>query len=92
MFVCFVLVVMICFARVDCSIATLQTTVDDQTSRQEYKRGFGVPTLIAVHPENDPKESWLERCFGEVGQIRDSRGAVYMRIKSRSSKKTHEIS
>ena len=22
--------------------------------REEYKRGFGVPTLIAVHPENDP--------------------------------------
>ena len=22
---------------------------------EEYKRGFGVPTLIAVHPENDPK-------------------------------------
>jgi ketol-acid reductoisomerase len=27
--------------------------------RNEYKRGFGVPTLIAVHPENDPKgEGW----------------------------------
>jgi ketol-acid reductoisomerase len=27
--------------------------------REEYKRGFGVPTLIAVHPENDPKaEGW----------------------------------
>ncbi len=24
--------------------------------RQEYKRGFGVPTLIAVHGENDPNE------------------------------------
>merc|ERR1719440_1472600 len=23
--------------------------------REEYKRGFGVPTLIAVPPENDPK-------------------------------------
>ena len=23
--------------------------------REEYKRGFGVPTLIAVHPENDPR-------------------------------------
>lgn len=23
--------------------------------RQEYKRGFGVPTLIAVHSENDPE-------------------------------------
>jgi len=27
--------------------------------REEYKRGFGVPTLIAVHPENDPKgQGW----------------------------------
>ncbi|MGB0777105.1 MAG: ketol-acid reductoisomerase [Flavobacteriaceae bacterium] len=23
--------------------------------REEFKRGFGVPTLIAVHPENDPQ-------------------------------------
>ncbi len=27
--------------------------------REEYKRGFGIPTLIAVHEENDPKgEGW----------------------------------
>ncbi len=24
--------------------------------REEYKRGFGVPTLIAVHPDNDPQD------------------------------------
>ncbi|MCW8876202.1 MAG: ketol-acid reductoisomerase [Kangiellaceae bacterium] len=28
--------------------------------REEYKRGFGVPTLIAVHPENDPKGEGFE--------------------------------
>jgi len=28
--------------------------------REEYKRGFGVPTLIAVHGENDPKGDGLE--------------------------------
>jgi ketol-acid reductoisomerase len=28
--------------------------------REEYKRGFGVPTLIAVHPENDPTGDGLE--------------------------------
>ena len=28
--------------------------------RQEYLRGFGVPTLIAVHPENDPSKKGLE--------------------------------
>jgi ketol-acid reductoisomerase len=27
--------------------------------REEYKRGFGVPTLIAVHPENDPEAKGL---------------------------------
>jgi len=28
--------------------------------REEYKRGFGVPTLIAVHPENDPEKKGYE--------------------------------
>lgn len=28
--------------------------------REEYKRGFGVPTLIACHRENDPKGNGLE--------------------------------
>jgi len=27
--------------------------------REEYKRGFGVPTLIAVHPANDPQGKGL---------------------------------
>ncbi len=28
--------------------------------REEYKRGFGVPTLIAVHRENDPNKDGIE--------------------------------
>ena len=28
--------------------------------REEYKRGFGVPTLIAVHPDNDPENKGFE--------------------------------
>ena len=28
--------------------------------RQEYLRGFGVPTLIAVHPENDPLKKGID--------------------------------
>ncbi len=28
--------------------------------REEYRRGFGVPTLIAVHAENDPQGDGLE--------------------------------
>ena len=29
--------------------------------REEYKRGFGVPTLIAVHVDNDPQGYGLEQ-------------------------------
>jgi ketol-acid reductoisomerase len=29
--------------------------------REEFKRGFGVPTLIAVHPENDPESKGMEQ-------------------------------
>ena len=36
--------------------------------REEYKRGFGVPTLIAVHPENDPEEKgWAQAKAYAVG-------------------------
>ncbi|ARV16109.1 ketol-acid reductoisomerase [Polaribacter sp. SA4-12] len=36
--------------------------------REEYKRGFGVPTLIAVHPENDPQgKGWAEAKAYAVG-------------------------
>ena len=28
--------------------------------REEFKRGFGVPTLIAVHPDNDPNSNGFE--------------------------------
>jgi len=39
--------------------------------RAEYLRGFGVPTLIAVHPENDPQgKGWAEAkayCVGTGG-------------------------
>lgn len=37
--------------------------------REEYKRGFGVPTLIAVHGENDPNGNGLDLakalCFAQ---------------------------
>ncbi len=39
--------------------------------RAEYERGFGVPTLIAVHKENDPNGDGLEiakaLCFAQGG-------------------------
>lgn len=38
--------------------------------REEYKRGFGVPTLIAVHPNNDPRGEGLaiaKACAAGIG-------------------------
>ncbi|SMO44453.1 ketol-acid reductoisomerase [Solitalea koreensis] len=36
--------------------------------REEFKRGFGVPTLIAVHPENDPQgKGWAQAKAYAVG-------------------------
>jgi ketol-acid reductoisomerase len=39
--------------------------------REEYKRGFGVPTLIAIHVDNDPQGYGLEQakayCVGTGG-------------------------
>jgi ketol-acid reductoisomerase len=34
--------------------------------REEYKRGFGVPTLLAVHPENDPEGKGLAQAKASV--------------------------
>ncbi len=46
--------------------------------REEFKRGFGVPTLLAVHRENDPKgEGWdlaKAYCCGTGG---DKAGALH---------------
>ena len=36
--------------------------------REEYKRGFGVPTLIAVHRENDPNGDGLEIAKALAGE------------------------
>ena len=38
--------------------------------REEYKRGFGVPTLIAVHPENDPEGKGLDQAKNSLKQIK----------------------
>jgi len=46
--------------------------------REEYKRGFGVPTLIAVHPENDPNGDGLEYAKAyAVGTGGDRAGVLY---------------
>lgn len=45
--------------------------------REEYKRGFGVPTLIAVHPENDPEQKgWAQAKAYAVATGGDKAGVL----------------
>ncbi len=41
--------------REDLTVIMVAPKCPGSEVREEYKRGFGVPTLIAVHPENDPQ-------------------------------------
>ena len=45
--------------REDLTVIMVAPKCPGSEVREEYKRGFGVPTLIAVHPENDPQEHGL---------------------------------
>ncbi|MFQ6372454.1 ketol-acid reductoisomerase [Shewanella sp. YIC-542] len=46
--------------RPDITVVMVAPKCPGTEVREEYKRGFGVPTLIAVHPENDPHGDGLE--------------------------------
>jgi ketol-acid reductoisomerase len=46
--------------RKDITVVMVAPKCPGTEVREEYKRGFGVPTLIAVHPENDPNGDGLE--------------------------------
>tara|TARA_R110002072_G_scaffold303107_1_gene493726 strand:+ start:3894 stop:5363 length:1470 start_codon:yes stop_codon:yes gene_type:complete len=45
--------------RSDLTVIMVAPKCPGSEVREEYKRGFGVPTLIAVHPENDPRGEGL---------------------------------
>lgn len=45
--------------RKDLTVIMVAPKCPGSEVREEYKRGFGVPTLIAVHPENDPQGQGL---------------------------------
>ncbi len=47
--------------REDLTVIMVAPKCPGSEVREEYKRGFGVPTLIAVHPENDPEGKGLEQ-------------------------------
>ena len=46
--------------RKDITVVMVAPKCPGSEVREEYKRGFGVPTLIAVHPENDPQNIGME--------------------------------
>jgi len=46
--------------RSDITVVMVAPKCPGTEVREEYKRGFGVPTLIAVHAENDPNNDGLE--------------------------------
>ncbi len=46
--------------RADITVVMVAPKCPGTEVREEYKRGFGVPTLVAVHPENDPRGDGLE--------------------------------
>jgi ketol-acid reductoisomerase len=45
--------------REDITVVMVAPKCPGTEVREEYKRGFGVPTLIAVHEDNDPKSEGL---------------------------------
>jgi ketol-acid reductoisomerase len=45
--------------RADISVIMVAPKCPGTEVREEYKRGFGVPTLIAVHEDNDPRGEGL---------------------------------
>lgn len=47
--------------REDLTVIMVAPKCPGSEVREEYKRGFGVPTLIAIHPENDPQGHGLEQ-------------------------------
>ena len=47
--------------RKDITVIMVAPKCPGSEVREEYLRGFGVPTLIAVHPDNDPQEKGLEQ-------------------------------
>jgi ketol-acid reductoisomerase len=46
--------------REDITVIMVAPKCPGSEVREEFKRGFGVPTLIAVHPNNDPKKNGLK--------------------------------
>ncbi|QNM85275.1 ketol-acid reductoisomerase [Polaribacter pectinis] len=63
--------------RKDLTVIMVAPKCPGSEVREEYKRGFGVPTLIAVHPENDPEnKGWEQAKAYAVGTGGDRAGVL----------------
>ncbi|ACR67343.1 ketol-acid reductoisomerase [Edwardsiella ictaluri] len=65
--------------RPDITVVMVAPKCPGTEVREEYKRGFGVPTLIAVHPENDPRgagmaiaKAWASATGGDRAGVLES--------------------
>ncbi len=63
--------------RDDITVVMIAPKSPGSEVREEYKRGFGVPTLIAVHPANDPEgKGWEIAKAYAVGLGSDRAGVL----------------
>ncbi|AUP80011.1 ketol-acid reductoisomerase [Flavivirga eckloniae] len=63
--------------REDLTVIMVAPKCPGSEVREEYKRGFGVPTLIAVHPENDPEgKGWAQAKAYAAGTGGDRAGVL----------------
>lgn len=62
--------------REDLTVIMVAPKCPGSEVREEYKRGFGVPTLIAVHPENDPQGQGLAQAKAYAVAIGGHRAGV----------------
>ncbi|MRH99620.1 ketol-acid reductoisomerase [Kriegella sp. EG-1] len=64
--------------RKDLTVIMVAPKCPGSEVREEYKRGFGVPTLIAVHPDNDPQGKGLEQAKAYAAGTGGHRAGVLM--------------
>ena len=62
--------------RKDLSVIMVAPKCPGSEVREEYKRGFGVPTLIAVHPDNDPEGKGYEQAKAYAAATGGNRAGV----------------
>ena len=62
--------------RKDLTVIMVAPKCPGSEVREEYKRGFGVPTLMAVHPNNDPEGKGYEQAKAYAAATGGNRAGV----------------